>query len=322
MKKNNRNLAAVDVGTNSFHLIVAKIKSDGNFKIIDRQREVIRLGEGSDDIKIIKPEKMKRAVSVLKQFKEIADSHKAPLRAVATSAVRESSNRNEFIKKVFEETGIEIEVISGDEEARLIYLGALKSVHLFNKKTLVIDIGGGSTEFFIGKKGKTKFSASLKLGAVRFTQKFFMKDQLTDDAIKACRQWIRLELNDVARAACEIGFDICVGTSGTIMSTGWMIEANRKGKPSPFKNLNNYEFTKEEFDIICREVLSRKTIEERKKIPGCDEKRADIIPAGIIILDEIFNAFELDRMTISAYALREGIIVDTNTEFLIRQLAD
>ncbi|MEW6703110.1 MAG: Ppx/GppA phosphatase family protein [Bacteroidota bacterium] len=322
MKKNNRNLAAVDVGTNSFHLIVAKIKSDGNFKIIDRQREVIRLGEGSDDIKIIKPEKMKRAVSVLKQFKEIADSHKAPLRAVATSAVRESSNRNEFIKKVFEETGIEIEVISGDEEARLIYLGALKSVHLFNKKTLVIDIGGGSTEFFIGKKGKTKFSASLKLGAVRFTQKFFMKDQLTDDAIKACRQWIRLELNDVARAAREIGFDIGVGTSGTIMSTGWMIEANRKGKPSPFKNLNNYEFTKEEFDIICREVLSRKTIEERKKIPGCDEKRADIIPAGIIILDEIFNAFELDRMTISAYALREGIIVDTNTEFLIRQLAD
>ncbi|MHB8929678.1 MAG: Ppx/GppA phosphatase family protein [Melioribacteraceae bacterium] len=312
LKQNIKNIAAVDVGTNSFHLIVVKAKPDGNFEIIDREREVIRLGEGSaGDIKTIIPDAMERAVKALKRFKLIADSHNASLRAVATSAVRESFNKNELIKKVFVKTGVEIEVISGYEEARLIYLGILKSVPVFNKKTLVIDIGGGSTEFLIGKKGKTHFSVSLKLGAVRLAQKFFNNYELTSASIKECRSWVHGELFNVAETAKRIGFDLCVGSSGTIMATGFMVEALVKGKKPQNNILNNYEFTKSEFFQVRDEILKRKTEEKRKKIPGLDDKRADIIPAGIIILDEIFKLFELDRMTISAYALREGVIIDT-----------
>ena len=127
MLTSSKNLAAIDVGTNSFHLIVVRIKEDGNFEIIDREREVIRLGEGSSgDIKLIKPDAEKRAIDALKRFKGIADSHNAHVRAVATSAVRESHNKNDFINNVYKKTGVEIEVISGFEEARLIYLGMIK----------------------------------------------------------------------------------------------------------------------------------------------------------------------------------------------------
>lgn len=312
MKKNNKNIAAIDVGTNSFHLIVVHAKSNGNFEIIDREREVIRLGEGSaGDIKNIIPVAIERAVQALKRFKGIADAHGAHLRAVATSAVRESLNKNELIKRVFDETGVEIEVISGYEEARLIYLGILKSVPVFDKKTLVIDIGGGSTEFLIGEKGKTLYSVSLKLGAVRLAQKFFRNYELTEESLKECRSWVHGEIFNVAETAKRIGFDLCVGSSGTIMATGFMIEALIKGRKAQNVILNNYEFTKNDFGYVRDEVLNRKTEEKRKKIPGLDDKRADIIPAGIIILDEIFKLFGLEQMTISAYALREGIIIDT-----------
>ncbi|MFA7228210.1 MAG: Ppx/GppA phosphatase family protein, partial [Melioribacteraceae bacterium] len=312
MALETKNIAAVDVGTNSFHLIVVNADKDGNFEIIDREREVIRLGQGNPgDIKLINTGAMKHAVRALKGFKGIADSHGAPLRAVATSAVREALNKNEFINRVWNETGVEIEVINGHEEARLIYLGVLKSVPIFDRKTLIIDIGGGSTEFLIGNKGENIFSASVKLGAVRLTQKFFENSELNRKSIDECRNWIHGELFNLSETVKGIGFDLCVGASGTIMAAGFMIEAILRGRKSQDVILNNYEFAKDEFFEIRDEVLKRKSEERRKKIPGLDDKRADIIPAGIIILDEIFKLFNLDRMTISSYALREGIIIDT-----------
>ena len=312
MKQTKKNIAAIDIGTNSFHLIVVQIKEDGNFEIIDREKEVIRLSEGSSgDIKILKHDAYIRAINSLKRFKGIADSHRATIRAVATSAVREAHNKNEFIKEVFDKTGIEIEVISGYEEARLIYLGVLKAVPIFNKKSLVFDIGGGSTEFIIGKKGLSLYTMSTKIGAVRLTQKFFPDFIINDSRIKDCRKWVEGELYQVAESVKNEGFQICVGSSGTIMSAGFMINAMRNKSTNGNGLLNNFEFTKYELEKITLEVLSRKTVEKRKKIPGLDEKRADIIPAGIIILSTIFELFGIERMTISGYALREGTIIDT-----------
>lgn len=308
----SQNIAAIDVGTNSFHLIVVKIKEDGNFEIIDREKEVIRLSEGSTgDIKLIKPNALKRALTTLKRFKGIADSHGATVRAVATSAVRESHNKNEFIAKVLNETKIEIEVISGYEEARLIYLGILKAVPIYNKKSLVFDIGGGSTEFVVGYKGKLIQSASLKIGAVRLAHKFFPDFEITNQRIKDCRKWVEGEIFHASEVMKKEGFDICAGSSGTIMSAGLMIQSMRKGSSSNQMILNNFEFTRDELKKIEKEILSCKSVEKRKKIPGMDEKRADIIPAGIIILSTIFDLFVLEKMTISGYALREGIIIDT-----------
>ena len=312
MKNINQNLAAIDVGTNSFHLIVVKTKETGGFEIIDREREVIRLGEGSSgNIKYIKPEVFGRAIAALKRFKGIAASHNAVVRAVATSAVRESYNKNEFIQTVLEETGIEIEVISGYEEARLIYLGTMKAVPIYNKKALVIDIGGGSTELLIGYKGEKKFSISLKIGAVRLTEKFFPDYAVSDSRIKECKKWIEVELVQAVSVISKLGFSICVGSSGTIMSTGLIIQAMRKGNSTPGTILNNFEFTRKELEKVKEEILSRKTFEKRKKIPGLDEKRADIAPAGIIILSTIFQLLNLNTLIISGYALREGIILDS-----------
>ncbi|MCK5086967.1 MAG: hypothetical protein KAQ90_05570, partial [Melioribacteraceae bacterium] len=190
-----KKIAAIDIGTNSFHLIVVRLSGSGNFEIIDREKEVIRLGEGNvGDIKEIKPEPAKRAINTLNRFKGIADSHDAKIRAVATSAVREAFNRDDFLNEVYEKTGIEIEVVSGLEEARLIYLGMLKAVPVFEKKSFCLDIGGGSTEFILGKKGKIIYANSLKLGAVRLSQQFFPDYKLTKDRIDICRRWIEGEI--------------------------------------------------------------------------------------------------------------------------------
>ncbi len=312
MQSLQQNLAAIDIGTNSFHLIVVRVKEDGNFEIIDREKEVIRLGEGSaGDIKVIKPEAFNRAFDALKRFKGIADSHNASIHAVATSAVREAHNGNDFMEQVFAKSGIKIEIISGIEEARLIYLGVLRAVPVFNKKILAVDIGGGSTEFLVGKKGEPVFSVSMKIGAVRLTQKFFPDFKVNKSRIQNCREWIEGELYQTANNIKKNSFQVCVGSSGTIMSAGLMINASKNKTSSGNGILNNFAFTKEELQEIEEEVLTRKTVEKRKKIPGIDEKRAEIIPAGIIILSTIFKLLELEKIIISGYALREGIIIDT-----------
>jgi exopolyphosphatase/guanosine-5'-triphosphate,3'-diphosphate pyrophosphatase len=312
MIEKNQNLAAIDVGTNSFHLIIVKILEDGNFEVIDREKEVIRLGEGSGtDIKYIKPDAFKRGLAALKRFKGIADSHNASIKAVATSAVREAHNKIDFLNAVFEKTKINVEVISGYEEARLIYLGALRAVPIYNKKILLIDIGGGSTEFLIGKRNNIFYSISVKIGAVRLTQKFFPNYRITEKGIKECRKWVEGEIYQIAESAKRIGFDKCLGSAGTIMSAGFMIQAKNKGTSNLSSILNNFEFTKSELAELEKDILKWKTVQQRKKIEGIDEKRAEIIPAGIIILKTIFDLFGLERLTISGNALREGIIIDT-----------
>jgi len=316
----NSSFAAIDIGTNSVHLIVVKILEHGNFEIIDREKEVIRLGEGfSSDIKKLTNEAIERAVAAISRFKEIADSHQAKIRAVATSAVRESSNRNEFIEKVFEKTGIQVEVISGQEEARLIYLGTLRAVPVYEKRALCIDIGGGSTEFVLGVNGKIEFSRSLKVGAVRLTQKFFKKEKLSKSAIKECRKWVEGEIFHVTNYINKYGFDVCVGSSGTIQTAGNIVAELSNREVTPSKILNNFEFTKDELDQAADEVLGAKTVSERKKISGLDSKRADIFPAGIIILQTIFEELNIDTLTISEYALREGIVIDTLQNLNIEQ---
>ncbi len=308
----NKTFAAVDIGTNSFHLIVVRVNDKGNFEIIDREKEVIRLGEGSaGDIKIIKEEAIERALITLGRFKGIADSHNAEIRAVATSAVREAHNRNDFITRVMNECGLEIEIVSGNEEARLIYLGILKAVPVYDQKALIVDIGGGSTEFLVGERGEYKYAVSLKLGAVRLTQKFFPDFNLTSAGIKECRKWVQSELYGIADSVKKEKIEVCVGSSGTIMAAGLMISAANNSEASPSSILNNFEFTRKELFEIEETILKCGNVEKRRRIPGLDSKRADIIPAGIIILAEIFRQFNIKKMIISGYALREGIVIDS-----------
>ena len=165
-------VAALDIGTNSFHLVVAK-PVPGGFEVVTREKDVVRLGHGGGDMKELSDDAIDRGVKSLTRMAKIAKSYDAKLRAVATSAVREAKNRSEFIKRVRKETGTDIEVISGVEEARLIHLGVLNAIGIHDRPMFVCDIGGGSTEVVVGIDDEVMFARSFKLGAVRLTDRFF-----------------------------------------------------------------------------------------------------------------------------------------------------
>ena len=303
-------LAAVDIGTNSIHLVIVEVDPAGQeFKILDREKEIVRLGKGSTDMKHLSKRAMDRSLAVLRRFKALADARRAPLRAVATSAVREATNQEEFRTRARREAGVAIEVISGFEEARLIYQGVLKALPVYGKKVLLVDIGGGSTEFLLGQKDTVHYDNSLKLGAIRLTERFFPSPTIRRREIEECRRFIRGTLNPVARELKPREWDLAVGTSGTIESVAQMTRALRGEDRNG--GLNHFRFTREELDQIVEQVLEAKTLRQREKVEGLDPDRADIISAGVLILEQIFEELELGRMTVSGYALREGLVIDT-----------
>ena len=305
----NKYFAAIDVGTNSFHIIIVKILENGSFKIIDKEKEVIRLGSlNGKALSIISEEEISRAVKILSGFKKIANFYNAEIKAIATSAVREANNKVEFIKRIFDETGISIEVIEGSDEAKLIYLGISKALSLEKKKSLCIDIGGGSTEFILAEEGKIIFAESVKIGAVRLSKKFFDDFILTDQSVGDCAAFVERQILSNSKIITDGRFEIAAGSSGTVQSIAGMIKFNGKG--SRGKSLNSFSFTQKELHIVAKEILNSRTTAERLLIKGIEEKRADIIPAGIIILSKIFDLFRINELVVSDYALREGIVLN------------
>jgi exopolyphosphatase/guanosine-5'-triphosphate,3'-diphosphate pyrophosphatase len=306
-----KNLAAIDIGTNSFHLVIAKVNEKGLVKVITREKEVVRLGKSSTDMKYISEEAMSRALATLKRFKLICDSCDAQIRAVATSATREALNKYEFIERTYEKTGIEIEVVSGFEEARLIYLGILQALSVFDKRILLIDVGGGSSEFLIGEKGNVIFANSIKIGAVRLNEKYFKNGKFKKSDIDDARLFAKSMINPVLREVKDFKYDVVVGTSGTITNLGTMIFAEEnKSDPSEF-NFNNYSFTSESLTKIIKKIFKAENVSQLKNIEGLDEDRTDIITSGAIILEQIFFELNIKEITLSNFALREGIIFDT-----------
>ncbi len=310
-RSRGRPLAAIDIGTNSFHLIVADLDPrKRRFKILDREKEIVRLGSGPSDMKYLTEGAMTRGTETLRRFKVIASAARAPIRAVATSAVREALNRNEFARRVRNETGITIEIASGVEEARLIYLGVLQALPVYSRRILLVDIGGGSTEFLIGEQRKILYDNSVKLGAVRLTERFFSSASLKQKAVRECREYIRLAMNPVIRAIRREGYEMAVGTSGTISSIASMVARLRR-EDRTVSGLNNYSFSKADFVKVLDAILGAKDASERAALPGLDAGRADIIVAGALILEQVFKELGIESMTVSEYALREGIILDT-----------
>jgi exopolyphosphatase / guanosine-5'-triphosphate,3'-diphosphate pyrophosphatase len=315
----NKCIAAVDMGTNSFHLIIVQVKSDGSFKIIDREREVIRFGSHKGkEFTWISEGEMEKAIDVLKDFAKIAQFYKADVRAIATSAIREAKNKSEFIDRVNDATGIKVEAVDGKTEAELIYLGVQKALDVFNKQILCVDIGGGSTEFLIGTRGVSEFAESLKIGAVRLSTMFFPDYHLSKSGIEMCRQYIQDKLKLVDNLLPDHHFEMAVGSSGTIVAAASIISFRRTGKFK--KSMNGFTFSDEEIFDLATDVLKCESPVDRLFIEGMEIKRADIIPAGLLILSEVFRKFRLKKMTVSENALREGIIIDTITK--MKELQD
>lgn len=302
-------LAAIDIGTNSLHLIVADVDpSSGRFKVIDREKIIVRLGSDSADMRYLSEAAMNRAITALKHFRTIADGAHAPIVAIATSAVREAINQEEFIYRVKAETDIDVQIASDVEEARLIYLGVLQALPVFDTRILLIDIGGGSTEFLIGKRRDISLNSSLKLGAVRLTQRFFQSEEKLSKSIRECRSFIRGTMSPITRRLKNMNVEMIVGTSGTINTLANVI---RLASKRPSSTLNNFSFSDKDLAAAVRKILSAKSVKARRRIKGIDNSRADIILAGALILDEIFSELKIRKMVVSDFALREGILYDT-----------
>jgi exopolyphosphatase/guanosine-5'-triphosphate,3'-diphosphate pyrophosphatase len=302
-------LAAIDIGTNSVHLVVARVVANDRFEVVAREREMVRLGSGPGDMKLLSTDAMDRGIDALTRMRRVAEAEGASIRAVATSAVREAENHDTFVRRARDEAGVDVEVISGTEEARLIHLGVLQAVPVFDKRLMLVDIGGGSTELLIGERAEVLASRSLKLGAIRLTARFFGGERLHPAAVGACRKFVRSALAPFIPEVERLGFDVLIGSSGTIIAVAEMVAAARQeSQPLTF---NNFELTRDELDDIVGRLLLVDTVEKRKSFPGLDPRRADIILGGCIILEQVMHSVDAKRLVISENALREGVLLDT-----------
>lgn len=306
-----RPLAAIDIGTNSFHLVVARVVGGNQFETITREREMVRLGAGGHggDMKRLSEAAIDRGVEALGRLARIADGHDAHVRAVATSATREALNAAEFCARAETEAGVHVEVISGTEEARLIHLGVLQAVPVFDQRLLLVDVGGGSTELLIGESGEVLASRSLKLGAVRLTDRFFPGGIVTSKAVKACRDHVRGMIEHFARDVDKLGFDVAVASSGTAETVARMVHAATGAET--LRTYNCAQFSRDALDHLVGELVTRRTPPARSKLAGLETARADIIVAGALILATIASTFEVSAFTFSEAALREGVLLDT-----------
>lgn len=309
----DRILAAIDVGTNSIHMAVVKIQpSIPAFSIIDREKATVRLGDRDRRTGRLTPEASERAIAALKRCQEIAKSHGAEaVIAVATSAVRESPNGHAFLHQVERETGLIIDLISGPEEARRIYLGVLSGMEFNGQPHVMIDIGGGSTELILGDGQEPRSLSSTKVGAVRLTREFVNTDPISPSEFGYLQAYVRGMLE---RSVDEVLSHLrpdetarMVGTSGTIETLA-IIHAREKlgGVPMP---LNGYEFSLKDL----RELLNRLrklNYAERAAVPGMSDRRSEIIVAGALILQEAMSLLGIESITICERALREGVVVD------------
>ncbi len=305
------NIAAIDIGTNSIHLVVARPTANRRFDVLAREKEVVRLGSGSGDMKHLRAGAIDRAVETLQRFRQLSDTFDAEIAAVATSATREALNRQEFLDRARDEAGVEIAVISGMEEARQIHLGVLQAVPVYDRQLLVIDIGGGSTELIVGDGGRMRAARSLKLGAIRLTNRFFATEPITSAQLEECRNYVRAFLHPVVREITRAGFSVVAGSSGTISTVVAMALAARGEQP---RSLNAITVTREEISGVVARVTDARTAAEREAIAGLEPKRADIIIGGAVLLDQLVNELDIAELTYSDYALREGVLLDRMRE--------
>jgi exopolyphosphatase/guanosine-5'-triphosphate,3'-diphosphate pyrophosphatase len=301
-------IAAIDIGTNSVHMIVVRVRADLSFEIIDREKAMVRLGAGGLDGRALTAETMSAALQALTTFKRLAESHGVDrILAVATSATREAENGGPFLKRIERETGIRPLVITGAEEARLIHQAAVYGVDVGSGRAVVIDIGGGSVEITLGTATSIQVARSFKIGAIRLTERFVRSDPLSKRDERRLEKFILGEIDRHCEQITTIGFDRVIGTSGTILSMGVVAAtAARGGPPTELRNLR----------VSAKQLRRlRKTVREldlasRLRMPGLDPRRADLVVAGAVLLDTILRRLDASELTLCDLALREGLILD------------
>ena len=305
-------VATIDIGTNSTHLLIAKIERKLNtFSIELAEKSTTRLGERDPQTGELTSLAMNRAFSTLKRFKDLSESYKVEsLIIAATSAVREAPNGKIFIAEIKKKIGLDVELISGAEEARLIYLGVLSGMQFGNKPHLVLDIGGGSTELILADSSEARALTSTKIGAVRLQREFIKKDPISSQNELFLRSFIRGSMEsaiDKVSKRIEAGeIPVLVATSGTAMAIGSLLSNKENHMQS---KLQGYKITKNNLDIIVSQLI-KMTPSERSQLSSLSERRSEIIVPGALILQTIMNMVDVNEIILSERALREGLVVD------------
>jgi exopolyphosphatase/guanosine-5'-triphosphate,3'-diphosphate pyrophosphatase len=301
-------IAAIDIGTNSIHMIVVRVRPDLSFEVIDREKEMVRLGAGGLDGRSLTPTAVTAALQTLAKFRRLADSHKVDeIVAAATSAIREADNGGDFLTEVARRTGITVRVISGTEEARLIHMAAVYGVHMGGSPAVVIDIGGGSIEVTLGTASHLTHARSFKLGVIRLTERFVRTDPLSKRDERRMVKHINKEIGAYLDTVADRRFERVIGTSGTILSLGALAlsedgvvrDEALRNRRVPAKAIRR-----------LRKRLSGADLEARLQMSGLDPRRADIAVAGSVLLDSVLRRLGAVEMTLCDLALREGLVLD------------
>jgi exopolyphosphatase/guanosine-5'-triphosphate,3'-diphosphate pyrophosphatase len=293
-------MAAVDLGSNSFHMVVAR-NQHGQPSIVDRLREMVRLASGLDADGALDERSQERALACLRRFgQRLRDMQAHQVRVVGTNTLRRARNAGAFLAKAEEALGHPVEVISGIEEARLIYLGVSHHTDFAEGPNLVVDIGGGSTELIIGEGYEPQYLESIAIGCVGVSRKHFEDGKLSAKRFERARLAARLELRPVSAAFRRRGWKRAIGSSGTVRAARDVARELRLG---------DSDVSLAAVEAIIEEMIRARHLEDLR-LPGLGAERAPVFAGGIAILAEIMSTLRIERLNISSGALREGLIYD------------
>jgi exopolyphosphatase / guanosine-5'-triphosphate,3'-diphosphate pyrophosphatase len=298
-------LAAIDIGTNSIRSIVIEPLAGGKYRILDDEKVLVRLGEGLNQTGKLTPAAWDRAMEALSRLKKIIDGYKVgSIEAVATSALRKAANGQELVAAIKERIGLDVSVISGEEEAELAALSAFHNFDLEGVRYLVFDIGGGSLELITAAGTHIEEVLSLELGAVFLTESFLKKDPVDPDDHLKLRKYIRKTLK-AYYTGDRGGMQCIVGSGGAVTSLAAMTTASSRKR---YDSLQGHELLRSEV-VHLLAMLVRKPLKERRTVPGLNPDRADIIVAGITVIDELMDFFNSNILKVNERGIREGLIL-------------
>ncbi len=300
-------LAAIDVGSNSVHMVVADVTRGGHLVVVDRVKELVRLGRRVFLTGRLTAESMDLAARALKHFQQVAQVRRVKrLRVVATSAVREASNRSVFLKRIRRETGLAVEVIDGQEEARLIFNAARYALGLDGGPHLLLDVGGGSVELVLVREGRPLWLRSFPLGAARLTERFLTSDPPREAQVSALTAHLKRELGEVLDSARRLGVTRTIGTSGTVNSLIAMVRAEHG---EVLGRLHCASVAAAEIGRLKNRVLECNA-SERAELPAADAKRVDLMPAAAVLVDFVLSRTNSPELVACSWALREGVLLE------------
>lgn len=293
-------MASIDIGSNSFHMVIAKL-AQGELQTLDLMSEKVQLAAGLNHDSVLDADTINRGLECLKRFAQrLKTLPKTAIRAVATNALREAINRKEFVKPASDILGVELQVISGHEEARLIYLGVAHSLANSSGNRLVIDIGGGSTEFIIGSGFEPHLLESLQIGCVSFTERYFADGIISDTSFNRCRMNALQQLLSIKRSYRDYGWQNCIGSSGT---TKAIMQACIE------LNLSDGCINLEILSALKRHIFQYNHVNDLP-FSSIKSERKPLVPAGLAILTAIFESFKIQELFYSDGGLREGVLYD------------